>query len=93
MSNNAKIISSLANEKVNLYGLDEKDGVYNSVDLEVNGIKKHFDWHPLSNQTFAPILSLDDLNKDAEEELVIKLTIQEGTEVNISEVHVLSPRS
>jgi hypothetical protein len=93
VNNNAKIISSLASEKVNLYGVEEKDGVYNSVYLEVKGIKKHFDWQPISNQSFAPILSIDDLNKDGEKELVIKLTTQEGTGVNISEVHVLSLRS
>lgn len=91
--NNTKIIASLPSENISLYGTDKKDGSFSSIIIDINGFKKRFNWQTLSNPTFSPIISLNDINNDGEKELIIKLTTNEGTGVYINEVHVFNLRN
>lgn len=91
--NNTKLIATLTDEKINIYGKDVKDGVYNSVILEINGFKKNFNWQSISNPSFSPQLMLEDINNDGDKELIVNLTTAEGTGLYIHDVHVFNLKS
>lgn len=87
-----KVVSELPGEKIILYA-KEKDGSYRDFKLvfKDGAYSKPF-WTNVTNPTYAPKLSYEDLNNDGNKELIIILTTGTGTGVLNKEVHVFDYR-
>lgn len=88
-----KLIAQIPEANIVLYYLkiDKDYGRYEGFILQVNDIKKLLNWNNVINPSFGPQLTLSDLDKDGEEELVIQLCQGHGTGVYDEEVHVFNP--
>lgn len=86
-----KAAVSLSGGRIKLYPCTEDDGMYTSYILEIDGKQRHFPWHNITNTMFNPRLYLNNIGGDDGEELVVILTLGEGTGVDIEEVHVINP--
>lgn len=87
-----KLVAEITSSNIKLYYVkDDKDfGMYEGFILQINGGKKYFRWENVNNNpTYAPQLTLTDLDKDGKEELIIQLCKGYGTGVYEGEVHVI----
>ncbi|MGE4484117.1 MAG: hypothetical protein AB7C97_03265 [Oscillospiraceae bacterium] len=91
------LLASLPDDNIYIYGdknsLGSPGGPYEGLCLSINGVCKYFGWENIAKESFLPELSLEDLNGDGQNELVIILTTGEGTGVNIKDIHVINPES
>jgi hypothetical protein len=91
-----KLVAYIPYYNIRLYYVkDDKDfGMYKGFILQINGGKKYFRWENVNNNpAYAPQLTLDDLDKDGKEELIIQLCKGYGTGVFDGEVHVIRQES
>ena len=87
-----KLVAEIPSSNIKLYYVkDDKDfGMYEGFILRINGRKKYFRWENVNNNpTYAPQLTLADLDKDGKEELIVQLCKGYGTGVYDGEVHVI----
>ena len=83
-------VASLPKQNIFLYPVQEaENGMYKNFVLKIEDKEKLFYWENISNETYAPRLTLVDLNKDKKRELVLILTTATGTAVDIERVHVI----
>ncbi|WP_106766510.1 copper amine oxidase N-terminal domain-containing protein [Paenibacillus faecalis] len=76
---------------VKLYGVDEKDGVYQELILEIGNKRHKYDWKTPLGWKEIPQVTVADLNQDDEPEVVILLNQGSGTGVHSQDVHVVNP--
>ncbi|MBZ9626399.1 hypothetical protein G9F71_026715 [Clostridium sp. FP2] len=87
-----KLVAEISNSNIKLYYVnDDKDfGMYEGFILQINGGKKYFRWENVNNNTtYAPQLTLADLDKDGKKEIIVQLCKGYGTGVYDGEVHVI----
>ncbi|MBE6067854.1 MAG: hypothetical protein E7211_09210 [Clostridium lundense] len=86
-----RLVAEIPNSNIKLYYVqyDEVEGRYRGFILEINDVKKYFEWENVDNTSRKPELILSDLNKDGKNELVVILNKGYGTGVQDEEVHVI----
>ena len=89
-----RLIAEIPSSKIKLYYLkDDKDfGVYRGFILEMNEGKRYFSWDNVTNPSYAPQLTLSDLDKDGKDELIIQLCKGYGMGIFDGEVHVIKEK-
>lgn len=76
---------------VKLFGLDEKQGVYTGLMLEVEGKRHKFNWKTPLSWKEEPYLTVQDLNQDGKPEIVVLLNQGSGTGIHAQDIHVVNP--
>lgn len=86
-----RMIAEIPNSGIKLYYVKEDEGFgeYRGFVLQINHGKKYFRWENVTNPSYAPQLTLSDLDKDGREELIIQLCKGYGTGIFDGEVHVI----
>ena len=87
-----KLVAEIPDSNIRLYSIKEdKDfGMYIGFILQIKDGKKYFRWENVNNNTtYAPQLTLADLDKDGKEEVIVELCKGYGTGVYDGEVHVI----
>jgi hypothetical protein len=87
-----KLVAEIPSSNIKLYYVkDDKDfGMYEGFILQINSGEKYFRWENVNNNTtYAPQLTLADLDKDGKEEIIVQLCKGYGTGVYDGEVHVI----
>jgi hypothetical protein len=86
-----KLVADIPNTDIKLYYVQyEKDkGMYRGFIVQINSVKKYFDWENVDNPSRKPKLILSDLDRDGKSELVVVLNKGYGTGVQDEEVHVI----
>ncbi len=75
---------------IRVTGVEQEDqGIYSPITVQWSEMSNTFDWVNVVNPTYAPRLSLSDLDRDGHEELILILTTGYGTGVYASEAHIL----
>lgn len=90
--NKTLFVTSLPEATAKLYPFQEFNEMYDGFVLEINGMRKYFDWKNLSAPTWKPQLLFADLNQNGEKELIVILTIATGTGLHQEEIHVIDPK-
>jgi Copper amine oxidase N-terminal domain. len=85
-----KTVATIPDEGITLTAADI-DWTYQNFYLQVNKSKRYFDWKNVENPSYAPKLSMMDINNDGQKELIVILITGYGTGVCISEAHVIDP--
>lgn len=75
---------------VKLFGLNEKDGVYQKLALEIGGTQKTFAWTTPASWKDVPALHVKDLNGDGQSEVLVVLRQGSGTGMYLEEVHIVN---
>ncbi|WFD11429.1 hypothetical protein [Tepidibacter hydrothermalis] len=83
------IIAEIPEANIRLYYKKEESGMYKDFVLEIDKKKYFFYWKNTTNPVYNPKLILSDLNQDGYKEIIVILTKNIGTEVNVQEVHVI----
>ncbi|KKO53656.1 stalk domain-containing protein [Paenibacillus sp. DMB20] len=78
-------------QDVKLYGLNENQGIYQGLVLEVSGQRQRYPWKTPVSWKESPELIVKDLNGDGKPEVVILLNQGSGTGVHAQDVHVVNP--
>lgn len=90
------LLASLPDDQIYIYG-DKNDfnttGGYDGLYLSINGVNRYYEWMNIEKDSFLPELILKDINGDGKKELVVILTIGEGTGVNRKTIHVINPQN
>lgn len=91
------LLAGLPDDHIFIYGdqdrLSKYGGLYEGLYLSINGVNKYFPWESIMNESFAPRLILEDISGEGQKELVVILTVGEGTGVNLSDIHVIEPEN
>jgi hypothetical protein len=87
---NEKPILFLPEAMATLYYATERDGYLENFTLNINGSILHFStWRNVDNPTYKPKLLYKDINQDGRKELIVLLTTDTGTGINVQNVHVI----
>lgn len=86
-----KATVSLSDGRIKLYPYTEKDDMYTSYILEIDGKQRRFPWRNIADTMWNPRLYLNNIDGDDGEELVVILILGEGTGVYIEEARVINP--
>lgn len=78
-------------QHVKLYGLNENQGIYQGLVLEVSGQRRHYPWKTPVSWKESPELIVKDINGDGKPEVVILLNQGSGTGLHAQDVHVVNP--
>lgn len=76
---------------IKLYGVDEKDGVFEGLVLEAAGKSHKYNWKTPLSWKDVPQMTVQDLNNDGKSEVVVILNQGSGTGVHVQEIHVVNP--
>ncbi|UNK17367.1 copper amine oxidase N-terminal domain-containing protein [Paenibacillus sp. N3/727] len=76
---------------VKLFGMDEKDGVFEGLVLEAAGKRHKYNWETPLSWKDVPQMTVEDLNKDGKSEVVVILNQGSGTGLHVQEIHVVNP--
>lgn len=76
---------------VKLFGLNEKDGVYQNLALEIGGNQKTFAWKTPASWKDVPSVRVKDLNGDSQAEVLVVLRQGSGTGMYLEEAHIVNP--
>jgi uncharacterized protein (UPF0248 family) len=85
-----KLVADIPNTDIKLYYVqyEEDKGMYRGFILQINDVKKYFNWENV-NRNRKPQLILSDLDKDDKDDLIVILNKGYGTGVQDEEVHVI----
>jgi hypothetical protein len=86
-----RMIAEIPNSEIKLYYIKEdvEFGMYRGFILQINGGKRFYSWENVNNPSYAPQLTISDLDKDGRKELIIQLCKGYGTGIFEGEVHVI----
>ncbi|WP_187355136.1 copper amine oxidase N-terminal domain-containing protein [Paenibacillus tengchongensis] len=79
------------NPAVKLYAALKDGSTYKGYILEVNGVKRSFNWETYRDLSHPPELYYTDITGDGRKEAVIVLTLGSGTGIFQQEIHVIRP--
>lgn len=76
-------------EDISLYGDKIINGNFTEIIVKSNEQSVAFPWSNVTNETYYPLLTINDINNDHKEEIIVIMTSAYGTGVAIQEVRIL----
>jgi hypothetical protein len=88
---NQILLSSMPEADIYLYADAQRaeNGLYEELILHSGKTGKRFMWENTTNETWLPVLLLEDLTNDGKNELIVKLVRATGTGTHLEDVHIL----
>jgi hypothetical protein len=81
-------VAFLPEARATLYAI-KREANLEKFTLTINGDSQYFPyWRNVDSPTYKPKMLYKDINKDGQKELIIILTTDTGTEINVQDVHV-----
>ncbi|MEK5056829.1 hypothetical protein ACFSVM_09660 [Paenibacillus shunpengii] len=89
ITENKELLSQDETEGIVVNGINKEGDIFSSINVEINGRNKTFNWTNITNPSFYPQIFVGNVDVDKEDEVIIVLTTGEGIGIRESNIHVL----